>query len=227
MLSEVLKETERERVVIVSDPPFNIGYHYNGYDDKMDEGDYYSFLSSIFSLTPSVVIHYPENLYKLSFEMEMFPEEICTWVYNSNCAKQHRDIAYFNIKPDFGLVRQPYKDMRDKRNIERMVKGCKGSKIYDWWYVNQVKNRSRIKCNHPCQMPVEVMCNVVGILPTDSIIIDPFMGSGTTGVAVVEMNKKQDANRQFIGIELDEGYFNIANQRLKEALSKTSIEDFK
>jgi len=65
-------------------------------------------------------------------------------------------------------------------------------------------------------MPVEVMENLVGILPDDCVIIDPFMGSGTTGVAVKNMNEKQNANRMFIGIEIDKGYYNIAKERLGE-----------
>jgi DNA modification methylase len=66
-------------------------------------------------------------------------------------------------------------------------------------------------------MPLEVMKNIIGILPEDSIIIDPFMGSGTTGIAVLEMNKEQNANRTFIGIELDEKYFEIAKKRIESA----------
>lgn len=69
-------------------------------------------------------------------------------------------------------------------------------------------------------MPVEVMRNVVGVLPMDSIIIDPFMGTGTTGVAVIEMNREQGTKRKFIGIELDEEYFDIAKQRLIESINK-------
>ena len=42
------------------------------------------------------------------------------------------------------------------------------------------------------------------------IILDPFMGSGTTGVAC------KNTNRNFIGFELDEAYFNIAKERLEE-----------
>lgn len=53
------------------------------------------------------------------------------------------------------------------------------------------------------------MKNIVGILPEDSIIIDPFMGSGTTGLACKELG------RNFIGIELNEEYFNIAKDRLQ------------
>ena len=61
-------------------------------------------------------------------------------------------------------------------------------------------------------MPLEVMKNIIGILPKDYIIIDPFMGSGTTGVACLELG------RDFIGIELDEKYFNIAQQRINDVL---------
>ena len=64
-------------------------------------------------------------------------------------------------------------------------------------------------------MPLEVMKNIIGILPDDCIIIDPFMGSGTTGLAVLEMNKEQSVERDFIGIELDTEYYEIAKDRLK------------
>lgn len=57
-------------------------------------------------------------------------------------------------------------------------------------------------------MPLEVMKNIVGILPVDATIIDPFMGSGTTGLACKELG------RDFIGIEIDEMYYNIAKSRL-------------
>ena len=72
------------------------------------------------------------------------------------------------------------------------------------------------KTKNPCQMPIKVMKNIIGILPEDCLIIDPFMGSGTTGVALIEMNKKQKAKRDFIGIEIDKEYYLIAKERMKE-----------
>ena len=64
------------------------------------------------------------------------------------------------------------------------------------------------------------MKRIIGILPDDCLIIDPFMGSGTTGLAVLEMNEQQNVNRKFIGIELDKEYYNIAKERINNAVRK-------
>lgn len=212
---KIINKYHDKNIILVSDPPFNINYKYNSYIDKMDEDEYYSMLDFFFRDLPCAVIHYPENLYKLSFQIGKFPEKVISWVYNSNTGKQHRDIAFFGVRPDMSKVRQPYKNPNDKRIKERIARGCTGSKLYDWWNINQVKNVSKEKTEHPCQMPLEVMKKIIGILPDDALIIDPFMGSGTTGIAVIEMNKEQNVNRNFIGIELDEKYFKIAKERIE------------
>ncbi len=66
--------------------------------------------------------------------------------------------------------------------------------------------------DHPHEKPVKVMQWLVGVVsnPGDTIL-DPFMGSGTTGVACVL------TGRSFIGIEIDPGYFAIAEKRIREA----------
>lgn len=193
--------------VVVTDPPFNIGYHYGKYADKMPESEYYDWIAEVTSLTPSVVVLYPEMLHKLSIAKEEAPERVVSWVYNSNTAKQHRDIAFYGIKPDFSRITQPYKNQNDRRIKERIAQG-KGARLYDWWNVNQVKNTSVEKTEHPCQMPLDVMKRVVGILPDNVGVIDPFMGSGTTGVACMELGIP------FEGYEIDESYCEIAERRL-------------
>lgn len=90
--------------------------------------------------------------------------------------------------------------------------GAEGAKLYDWWEINQVKNVSKEKTEHPCQMPLKVMMNIIGILPEGYTILDPFMGSGTTGEACRLLG------RDFIGIELDEKYFKIAKNRIEGLL---------
>lgn len=200
---------QEKKVVIVTDPPFNVGYHYNNYKDNMDEEDYYEMLASVFQYAPFVVIHYPEEIYKIAFQVGEFPEKVVSWVYNSNTPKQHRDIAFFGIKPDFKQYGQPYKNLKDKRIMQRMADG-KSVRLYDWWEINQVKNVSKEKTKHPCQMPLEVMKRIVGILPPDYTIVDPFMGSGTTALACKLLD------RNFIGIELDAEYLDIAKNRVSD-----------
>ena len=70
------------------------------------------------------------------------------------------------------------------------------------------------KCNfHPTQKPVAVIERAIKNHDS-SVILDPFMGSGTTGVACVKTGRK------FIGIELDRGYFDIAVKRIEKALKE-------
>lgn len=193
--------------VIVTDPPFNIGYKYKRYRDRMPEDEYFRWLADITSKCASVVVHYPDSMHRLSIAKGEAPIRVVSWVYNSNTARQHRDIAFYGIKPDFRRVKQAYKNPNDKRIRALMAQG-KGAKLYDWWNVNQVKNVSGEKTAHPCQMPVEVMSNVIGILPDGIGVIDPFCGSGTTGV-VCKMR-----NVPFIGVDSDPEYCEIARRRM-------------
>ena len=126
LLKDILEENRDRNVVIVSDPPFNIGYRYKNYKDKMKENDYINFMNDIFSLRPCVIIHYPEMLFKIALKMNKAPTRVVSWVYNSNTARQHRDIAFFDIKPNFKQVVQPYKNLNDKRIKERIARGIGG-----------------------------------------------------------------------------------------------------
>lgn len=71
---------------------------------------------------------------------------------------------------------------------------------------------------HPTEKPwrlfAEILCDFTA---PDSTILDPFMGSGTTGVACVKLGRK------FIGIELDPDYFDIACRRIEEAYNQPDL----
>lgn len=64
---------------------------------------------------------------------------------------------------------------------------------------------------HPTQKPVAVIKWCLGFLPNAQTILDPFMGSGTTGVACAKLGRK------FIGIEIEPKYFGIACKRIEDA----------
>ena len=70
---------------------------------------------------------------------------------------------------------------------------------------------------HPTQKPVGLMEWSIEALPFSRSILDPFMGSGTTGVAAVKLGRK------FTGIEIDGGYFDIACKRISDALKQPDM----
>ena len=65
---------------------------------------------------------------------------------------------------------------------------------------------------HPTQKPTKLIEHIINKSTNENdVILDCFMGSGSTGVACM------NTNRKFIGIELDKNYFNIAKERIEEA----------
>ncbi len=71
---------------------------------------------------------------------------------------------------------------------------------------------------HPCAKPMKATQWMVGRVSVENeTILDPFMGSGTTGVACVKMGRK------FIGIEREESYFEIACKRIREAYAQPDM----
>lgn len=77
--------------------------------------------------------------------------------------------------------------------------------------------RTNPASNHPTEKPVQLMEKLIGRLTDGRVILDPFMGSGTTGVAAVKLGRK------FIGIEIEEKYFDIACRRISDALRQPDM----
>jgi DNA modification methylase len=80
-----------------------------------------------------------------------------------------------------------------------------------------MRKERHIPKQHPTQKPIGVMRWCLGFLPNAETILDPFMGSGTTGVACVKEGRK------FIGIELDPDYFDIACKRIADAYAQPDM----
>jgi DNA modification methylase len=72
---------------------------------------------------------------------------------------------------------------------------------------------------HPTQKPLALMKWCLGFIHAYCSVLDPFMGSGTTGVACMQLGRK------FIGIEIEPKYFEIACERIENAQRQTSLLD--
>jgi len=193
----------------ITDPPYNQNYHYDTYADNLSQYDYIKLLSHI--KKPCVIIHYPEETINILPEIFGKCEQVVTWVYNSNTGKQSRLISWWGCKPDFKKVTQPYKNPNDKRVKLLLEKGKTGAKLYDWWEIQQVKNVSKEKTKHPCQIPEEIIKRIILTTAKENdLIIDPFAGSGTT------LKVANDLGFKYIGYEIDENYIKIIKNRISE-----------
>ena len=194
--------------LVITDPPYNQGYAYNEYRDKMSEDNYIELLSRI--PTPCVIIHYPEETINLLPKaLKVKCEQVVCWVYNSNTGKQSRLISWWGCKPDFRKVRQEYKNLNDKRIQQRISEGKTGAKLYDWWEINQVKNVSKEKTEHPCQIPEELIKRIILTTAQEGqTIIDVFGGSGTTSKVA------KDLGFDSISYEIDKKYCDIMKTRI-------------
>jgi DNA modification methylase len=95
------------------------------------------------------------------------------------------------------------------KGVHKLLWGKRGGNLWNVW-----KGRvwSDGFANHPTQKPVELMQKICELsVPVTGIAIDPFMGSGTTGVACMK------TGRNFIGIEIERKYYDIAEKRIREA----------
>lgn len=82
----------------------------------------------------------------------------------------------------------------------------------DYWQIPNVKNNHVEKTEHPCQFPIEIPQRLILALSNPGgLVIDPFMGSGSTGVAAVMTGRK------FAGADLMQSYIDIAKERIEQA----------
>lgn len=90
-----------------------------------------------------------------------------------------------------------------------------GKNPSDVWEIPNVKAKHVEKTAHPCQFPIALAQRLIrGLCPRHGVVFDPFMGSGTSGVAAIV------EKRRFVGSEIKNDYWNIAKERCKKALKK-------
>lgn len=193
--------------LIVTDPPYNIGYKYNGdFKDRISEDDYQAMFEPMLGHRV-VMIHYVESIYRDIAPILGLPEHVAAWVYNSNLKNRSwRAVAWFNCVPDWEKFRVPYQDMNDKR-VRELALRTGGRACPNWWNINLVKNVSREKVKeYTNQIPEEVVRRIIATTAEKGdTIVDPFSGTGTTAAVAQQMGyefRAYDVNP--LAIELTE-----------------------
>jgi DNA modification methylase len=228
---EVLKDIPDASVdSFVCDSPYNVGYKYATYQDRLEWVDYYNWQLDIIKQAERVLkpsgsvwwLSYPEQSAvmwnKIIEGTKLEPFEIITWIYHVNTSgkpfrKATRNWLWFvkdstqTYIDDEQRLGQ-FRNLNDKRLFERMDKGERPVD-YDWWLYEIVRNVHREKTAHPCQIPADMVHRIVKMTcPKGGIVIDPFSGSGTTAVVAKELGC------HFITTDIDESYCEIARNRL-------------
>jgi DNA modification methylase len=195
---------------IITDPPYNINFKYLDYNDKISDEDYIDMLSYLNDYK-TIMIHYAEAFCGIVGEAMGKPERCVSWCYSSNLLRQSRMIAWYGCSPDFNLVKQPYKNLNDKRIKKLISEGSTGSRLYDWWDdIQLVKNVSKDKCtSFTNQIPVKLLERIILLTtkPGDTIL-DPFFGSGSLYFAC------KNTGRKCIGIEQSIKHIDCFKERL-------------
>lgn len=158
-------------------------------------------------------------LYYPLIEMELIQEII--WHYEGGMSYKkrftHRTERWMWYSKNSNAVLFNLDDVRDmtlnktkdKRNHPL------GKNPTDYWYFDRVVSgtgKVKEKTKHPCQFPENMIERIVKACSNiNDTLLDPFLGSGTTGVVAKRLG------RNFIGIEKDENYYQIAKERIENA----------
>lgn len=122
------------------------------------------------------------------------------------------DQSMFNL--DDIRVPQKYPGKRSYKgpNKGQLSGNPLGKNPSDVWDIPNVKAKHVEKTEHPCQFPVAIPQRLIKALTKrGALVVDPFMGSGTSGVAAII------EDRRFAGAEIVKAYYDISIERLKEA----------
>ena len=134
-------------------------------------------------------------------------------------ASGYEPIAYYSKsggEPVFNNIKvKP--DTKRKEYTEGMLKD--GVSLSDVWTdIPALPHNSKEKTNHPTQKPVSLMERIVSISTNEGdVVLDGCMGSGSTGVACLNLG------RDFIGFEIDKGFYDIAKRRISEVQNEVKI----
>jgi len=210
---EYLRTMEAGSVdAVVTDPPYGIGFKYATHIDTTEK--YGEWIWEIISLaeskcnpgSPIFVFQSMLNCRKFS---EWFPRDYRIYAAAKNFVQMRPIEMQFSFDP----VIVWWKDG------ERWSAGTNSKDFF----VANTSPSSRIGLNnvegHPCPRPLDQMRMIIEQwVSPDTTVFDPFMGSGTTGVACIQ------TVRNFIGCEIDPTYFAIAEKRIKEAQLQMRME---
>lgn len=240
---KILKEIPENSVdMTFADPPFNLQKKYDEYRDNKEFKEYLDWCKKwiyemvrVTKQTGSIFVH---NIPKWLTYYATFLNEVADfkhWIsWDAPTAPMGKTLqpAHYGVlfyakdakQLKFYELRYPHKRCRKCKILLKDYGGKKnglhpfGPLVSDVWTdIHRIKH-NKYRDEHPCQLPVHLMERLV-LMTTDGndIVLDPFVGTGTTVIAAKRLG------RRYLGIDIDEKYVNITNDKLSKERADSKI----
>ena len=219
--------------MIYGDPDYGVGINYAGkrYTKKWD--DYIEWYIALVRECMRV-LHQKGNLFMINYPKQnahlrakyldeaSFDVQDYVWVYPTNVGHSprhfttaHRSILHATKDKNNNFYKNqvvlPYKNLNDKRIKERMANGHNGRMPYSWFEFNLVKNVSRDKTFHSCQIPLELFEMLVNATTRKGELV--FILFGGSGSEIIHAKKME---RDFLSAEIHPLYYKMINDRISQ-----------
>ncbi len=239
---EYLKGIEKSFAdLIFADPPFNIGYFYDKYEDTLEKDAYIKWTREWMSECVKVLKNdgtffiaigdeYAANVKILADELGLYMRNWLIWHYTfgqqmkNKFSRSHTHIFYFvkdkdNFKFNDEAVRVP----SDRQLIYKDKRANPRGKMPDdvWSDFSRVCGTFKERQGwHPCQMPEDILKRIIAVSTNkNDIVFDPFSGSGTTAAASYMLE------RNYAGIDISEEYVERSKKRLQKLKEQKKRSD--
>ncbi|MBN1816712.1 MAG: site-specific DNA-methyltransferase [Sedimentisphaerales bacterium] len=224
--------------LVFADPPFNIGYQYDLYQDRVHSDAYVAWTREwmaqcIRVLKPhgsfyiAIGDDYAAQVRLIGEELGLTLRNWIIWHYTfgqqtkAKFARAHTHIFYFvhdakHFTFNDSAVRVP----SDRQLIYNDRRADGRGKLPDdvWNQYPRVCGTFKERCGwHPCQMPEILLARIISVsTKPEDIVLDPFVGSGTTAVTAKKLG------RRFVGLDISETYVENARKRVSEVDVETA-----
>jgi DNA modification methylase len=222
--------------LIFADPPFNIGYKYDKYNDKVKSKNYIAWTKDWMTVCKNVLKphgsfyiaigdEYAANVKVIADDLGLFMRNWLIWHYTfgqqmkKKFARSHTHIFYFvNDEKNFTFNDYAVRVPSERQLIYNDRRANPAGKMPDdvWSQYPRVCGTFKERAGwHPCQMPESLLKRIIAVSSSHGdCVLDPFSGSGTTAAAAYQLG------RDYLGVEISQEYVQNAKKRLAELKSQ-------
>jgi len=220
--------------LVFADPPFNIGYKYDCYEDRKAYEDYFAWtekwmaackkvLKPTGSFWVAIGDEYAAEVRLIGRKLGLNLRNWIIWHYTfgqntkRKFARSHAHLFYFTADPKtftFNDAEVRIPSARQTTYADRRA-NPKGKIPDDVWSYSRVCGTFNERVQwHPCQMPERVLERIIRVSSNaGDLVVDPFSGSGTTCCVAARLGRK------YLGIDLSEKYVKESRRRITETLA--------